>query len=77
MGVSGSGSLEHGDSSGYIFWLHNQTFLKYYYQMYPEMLPTPPGAPQDSTSGTAVVNHKPSPTRRRMRSDATAEASVD
>ena len=28
MGVSGSGSLEHGDSSGDIFWLPNQTFLK-------------------------------------------------
>ena len=29
MGASGSGSLEHGDSSGDIFWLPNQTFLNY------------------------------------------------
>ena len=28
MGVSGSGSLEHGESSGDIFWLPNQMFLK-------------------------------------------------
>ncbi len=27
MGVNGSASLEHGDSSGGIFWLPNQTFL--------------------------------------------------
>ena len=55
MGVSGSSGQEHGDSSGDIFWLPNQTFLKYYYQTYTEILPTPPGAPQKSASSTAVV----------------------
>ena len=34
MSVSGRGSLEHGNSSGDICWLPNQTFLKYYFQFF-------------------------------------------
>ena len=35
MGVSGSGSLEVGDSSGDIFWIKNSEFLKHFYKTYP------------------------------------------
>ena len=41
MGVSGTGSLEAGDSSGNIFSVLGQKlpeFLKYFYQTYPEGL---------------------------------------
>ncbi len=43
MGVSGSGSLKHGDSSGNIFWLPSKTFLKSYYCL---LLPSPPVFPR-------------------------------
>jgi len=48
MGVSGSGRLEAGDSSGDIFWIKNSEFLKYVYQTFPELMIAPPG-----TSGAA------------------------
>jgi len=38
IGVSGSGSLEVGDSSGDIFWIKNSEFLKYFYKTYPELI---------------------------------------
>jgi len=44
MGVSGSGSLEVGDSSGDIFWIKNSEFLKYFYKTYPELKISPPSA---------------------------------
>ena len=41
MGVSGTGSREHGDASGEVFWMpYNPTFLKYYYATFPENLPS-------------------------------------
>ena len=40
MGERGSGSLERGDSSGEVFWMHTPSpFLKYYYSTFPEKLP--------------------------------------
>ena len=42
MGVSGTGSTEHGDASGEVFWMpYNPTFLQYYYATFPENLPSP------------------------------------
>ncbi|KAL1500313.1 hypothetical protein AB1Y20_012979 [Prymnesium parvum] len=35
MGVSGTGSLEEGDSSGEIFWMENSDFLTFYYETFP------------------------------------------
>ena len=53
MGESGEGSLEHGDSSGDVFWLLHQDFLKYFYSTFPEELPTPVGEEQPTETETA------------------------
>ena len=48
MGVTGTGSLEHGDASGEIFWVHYPfPFLTYYYATYPDS--TPRRSPRCST----------------------------
>jgi hypothetical protein len=40
MGPQGTGSLEHGDSSGDTFWIkYPEPFLEYYYDTYPDKLP--------------------------------------
>ena len=40
MGPEGTGSLEHGDASGEIFWMKApQPFLTYYYATFPEKMP--------------------------------------
>eukprot|EP00967_Tisochrysis_lutea_P040144 scaffold48171_cov27-Tisochrysis_lutea.AAC.1 len=58
MGITGTGSLELGDSSGEIFYMSNADFLKhyYYYQTFPDRMPTPAPAtapdPPDSDSPT-------------------------
>ena len=39
--VEGTGSLEHGDSSGEIFWMPYPTFLGFFYETFPEMMPQP------------------------------------
>eukprot|EP00966_Prymnesium_polylepis_P063387 1470211-Prymnesium_polylepis.1 len=42
MGERGSGSLERGDSSGEVFWMHYpDPFLKLFYDTFPEELPQP------------------------------------
>ena len=41
MGVTGTGSTEPGDSSGEIFWMPYPTFLGFFYQTFPEMMPQP------------------------------------
>jgi hypothetical protein len=44
MGPKGTGSLEHGDASGEIFWMRYPfPFLEYFYGTYPELLPKPAG----------------------------------
>ena len=46
MGVSGTGSTEHGDASGEVFWMqYNPTFLKFYYDTFPGELPSPAKTP--------------------------------
>ena len=39
MGVTGTGSTEHGDASGDIFWMPNATFLGFFYKTFPDMMP--------------------------------------
>ena len=41
MGVTGTGSTEQGDSSGEIFWMPYPTFLGFFYETFPEMMPQP------------------------------------
>lgn len=41
MGPDGTGSLEHGDASGEIFWMPNADFLKHYYETFPDQKPQP------------------------------------
>jgi len=51
MGVSGTGSTEQGDASGEIFWIpYVPTFLQYFYETFPEMLPQP----KDKAAGTGA-----------------------
>ena len=43
MGVTGTGSLEHGDASGEIFWMEYPfPFLTYFYDTYPNLRPDAP-----------------------------------
>jgi len=39
--VAGTGSTKHGDASGEIFWMPMQTFLGFYYETFPDMMPQP------------------------------------
>ena len=59
MGTTGTGSTEHGDSSGGVFWMpYPDPFLKYYYATFPEQMPSPEGAvsgPADSNSEEVEV----------------------
>ena len=42
MGVAGTGSTEQGDSSGEVFWMpYSPTFLGFFYETFPQMLPQP------------------------------------
>jgi len=42
MGVAGTGSTEQGDSSGEVFWMpYSPTFLGFFYETFPEMMPQP------------------------------------
>ena len=63
MGTRGTGSTEPGDSSGEIFWVRNDDFLKYYYRTFPEQLPTPEGQqnpPAAAPAGAGVKQeHEP------------------
>ena len=44
MGINGTGSSELGDASGEIFWMpYMPTFLQYYYDTFPELLPKSKG----------------------------------
>jgi hypothetical protein len=47
MGASGTGSTEHGDSSGDKFWVPHSKFLKFYWDTFPERMPVPDGPPPD------------------------------
>eukprot|EP00966_Prymnesium_polylepis_P258025 5960184-Prymnesium_polylepis.1 len=52
MGERGTGSLEHGDSSGEKFWVHTpEPFLKYYYATFPEKL----AKTSDGAAGSAAA----------------------
>ena len=69
MGVAGTGSTEQGDSSGEVFWMpYSPTFLGFFYETFPEMMPQPnketggsggPGgqesAEADATEGVETV----------------------
>ena len=44
MGTSGTGSLEHGDSSGDIFWMSKSDFVPLYWKTFPELMPLPAGS---------------------------------
>lgn len=50
MGTTGTGSTELGDSSGEVFWVSMQTFLKYYYITFPDEMPKPEGASPTPTT---------------------------
>ena len=51
MGESGTGSTEQGDASGEIFWMpYVPTFLQYFYETFPRMLPQP----KDKAAGTGA-----------------------
>ena len=68
MGESGTGSIEHGDASGDIFWLQYPVpFLTHYYNTFPEMLPV---EMRPTQSGSAAV---PAPSATRRRRDAPVE----
>ena len=55
MGVTGTGSTEHGDASGAIFWMRYQPdFLKCYYETYPDEMPSPQKAPTIELEPVAV-----------------------
>jgi hypothetical protein len=60
MGVTGTGSLEHGDSSGEIFWMpYPMPYLTYHYKTFPGDLPTPQneegGGAAETGAGNGVV----------------------
>ena len=68
MGESGTGSIDHGDASGDIFWLQYPVpFLMHYYNPFPEMLPV---EMRPTQSGSAAV---PAPSATRRRRDAPVE----
>jgi hypothetical protein len=47
MGPNGTGSLEHGDASGELFWMpYPLPFLPFYYNTFPEEKPADPSAPK-------------------------------
>ena len=57
MGQQGTGSLEHGDSSGEIFWCgYPMPFLTYYYKTFPEEMPKPKGTEDASSPMGDEVN---------------------
>ena len=69
MGVSGSGSLEVGDSSGDVFWIKNSEFLKYFYKTYPELkISHPSGLTRAATSSGSRTPSSSSISTRRTRS---------
>eukprot|EP00966_Prymnesium_polylepis_P295594 6826469-Prymnesium_polylepis.1 len=61
MGPNGTGSLEHGDSSGELFWMNYPLpFLPFYYNTFPEEKPSEASA---SKPAVPEVTDLTSPTK--------------
>ena len=59
MGVNGTGSTEHGDASGELFYVRLQTYLKYYYATYPDEMPKPKGEQQACSARVDLTDGQP------------------